>query len=106
MAKKITPPVKTEASSTDKADKWYEKPLNLAALVLGLIASLFGAGYGAATYKIGVEQAMLNLRREQECNERVNLEKEKCAEYRQSVQAEKMENLVKTIESLQTVSKK
>lgn len=49
---------------------------------------------------------MISIRREQECNERVNQEKEKCAEYRRSVEAEKMDNLTKTIESLQAIRKK
>jgi hypothetical protein len=104
LAKKITPTA--QATTPDKIDKWHEKPLNVAGTVLGLFSVLFSGGYAAAVYKLGVEQEMANIRREQECNERVAQEKEKCAEYRRSVEAEKMENLVKTIESLQAVNKK
>jgi hypothetical protein len=91
---------------SDKMDKWYEKPISIAGGILVLVSFLVSVGYGAAMYKSGVEQEMISIRREQECNERVNQEKEKCTEYRRSVEAEKIDNLTKTIESLQAIRKK
>lgn len=84
---------------------WYEKTLNVIGAALAVAGTFVSAGYVASEYMNGVEQEMVSIRREQECNERVAQEKEKCAEYRRSVEAEKVDNLTKTIESLQSVNK-
>jgi hypothetical protein len=92
---------KTEKSTDSDKDKWFEKPLTF---ILGL-TSIFSLGYGFGSYKADLEQQVVTIRREQECNERVAQEKEKCAEYRRTVETEKMDNLTKTIESLKGINK-
>ncbi len=91
----------TKAAEPDSKDKWFEKPLNF----IIALSTIFGLGYAVGIYKTDLEQQVVSIRREQECNERVAQEKEKCAEYRRTIEAEKMDNLAKTIESLKSIGK-
>lgn len=84
-------------------DKWYEKPIAFGIAVLTLVTTCFAIGYSTGDFKKGLEQQVTTLQKEQECNERVQQEKEKCAEYRRTVETEKMQDLTKTIESLKAV---
>jgi len=98
LAKKPTSsPV--EPAPPPKED-WLDKPLTKVATVISVVSSIFGAGYGMATNNTTVQQQMLTMQQQQACNERVAQEQEKCAEYRRSVEAERMQNLTKTVESL------
>lgn len=104
MAAKTIRPVKDTDSPSLMG--WLEKPLNLFGVVFAFATAVFGGGYAIGIYKADLERQVATIKQEQDCNERVEQEKDKCAEYRRSVETEKMEELNKTIESLKNTIKK
>jgi hypothetical protein len=79
---------------------WLEKPINLLIAVLGLITTVFITGYKVGDYKKDLEQQLVLIKKQQECNESVQQEKDKCSEFKREVERKQLEDLKLTVKEL------
>ena len=71
--------------------------------LVGGFLTIFGIGYGIGIYKKSLEQELEKIKTEQECNEKITAEKEKCSEYRRKVEEEKISDLTATVNELKKI---
>jgi hypothetical protein len=77
-----------------------ENPINRFIAICTIIVTLFSAGYKTGDLKNEFDHKLEMLKKQQECNESVQNEKEKCLEYKRNLENQRMDNLAKTIEEL------
>ncbi|MCU0321288.1 MAG: hypothetical protein MUE72_02665 [Chitinophagaceae bacterium] len=79
---------------------WFDKPLNRYITITGVVTSIFVTGYKVGDFKKDLEQQLILIKREQDCNQLIQQEKEKCAEFRREVEAKQIESLKQTVYEL------
>lgn len=90
----------TKKTNITSKENWFDKPLNRYVTISGIVASVFLAGYKVGDYKKDVEQQLILIKQSQECNEKLQQERERCMEFRRENEDKTLDNLAKTVEEL------
>lgn len=79
---------------------WLDSPSKILKAFFGAIVATFGIGFAAGDYKKDVESKLELIKSQSECNRQIEAEKANCAEVRQKLQSQKVEELSRVVEEL------
>ena len=84
-------------------EEWFDKAANRWAAILTILAFVFSAGIWIGNYQKDLEQQLILIKKEQDCNQLIQEEKYKCAEFRREFENKQLENLKKTVDELDKI---
>jgi uncharacterized membrane protein len=104
MAKKQNNQTKqTPKPIFSKTANWLENTFNrLIAIIVGIV-TIFSIGFSVGDFKKDLENKVDVLKAQQECNNLVQTERDKCSEIRKALENQKLDELSTTIKELSRI---
>lgn len=91
----------TSKKTNNVTKNWYEEPIKKWVAIISGTLFIAGIGYGFATIQKNIEFKMEKYELKQECNEKLQIEIEKCKTERQQYENKRVESLEIVVKELE-----